>query len=296
MESRTRGRTRLPWTSGAAIGAHAVALAFVAYVAPRPAAELRRSSPPEQELDLDVTAIVSEDAVPNSSSAAAAPSEVRRDARARSGTAIARESDVAPHAGPAPDSARETALGDGPWTFSPAGAGSVAGGGTLAGRALDAAVRAGVAATLAQNRAENHTGWTVIPPFTSREIELGLAPGGVLATLGRDIVRRSRVPDVSRAKIQFDTDATGVVVACRVLDATSGWPEWEEATREIMTASHAKPPMRVPSGARGLSITLNVSSDLRTVDGDTRRGLFDRAAHLPLLRVTTARLADVDVL
>jgi hypothetical protein len=103
------------------------------------------------------------------------------------------------------------------------------------------------------------------------------------------------VPDVSRAKVQFDTDAAGVVISFRVLDVTSGRPEWDEVAQEIMVASRAKPPMHVPAGARGVCITLDMSSTMRTVDGDSARGFLDKAMHVPLVRVTAARLVDVEV-
>jgi len=184
---------------------------------------------------------------------------------------------------------------DGTWTFSPTTGGSAQASGPLAGHALEAAVHAGVDATLAQDRQADARRSRIIPVFISREIELGLAPGGGLASLGRDIARRSRVPDGSRARLQFDTDAAGIVVAFRVLDVSSARFEWEEVAQAIATASHEKPAMRVPHGWRGLAITLDVSCDLRTVDGATSRDLFDKATHLPLLRVTTTRVIDVDV-
>lgn len=184
---------------------------------------------------------------------------------------------------------------DGTWTFSPATAGSVQPSGPLAGHGLEAAVHAGVDVTLAQDRRADARVNRIIPTFTAREIELGLVPGGGLASLGRDITRRSRVPDASRAELQFDTDAAGVVVAFRVLDVSSAEFEWDEVAREIAAASHEKPALRVPSGWRGLSVTIDVSCDLRTVDGGTSRDLFDKAAHLPMLRIARARVVGVSV-
>jgi hypothetical protein len=292
LEGRAPGRTRLLWTTCAAVVAHAAAYAVV----PRIQVGTRHAPPAphaEQELDVNV-----DDEAPAQTSPSPTPTEVALPQRiaeaARGGPgnlhrSAAEQIPVSPQSEPIEPST------DGRWTFSPSTAGSGHANRPLAGHGLEAAVHAGIAATLEQDRQADAHRQRVIPVFTPGEIELGLVPGGVLASLGRDIARRSRVPDVSRAQLQFDTDAAGLVVAFRVLEASSARFEWEEVARDIATASHEKPALRVPSGWTGLAITVAISCDLRTVDGATSRDLFDRAAHLSLLRIAKARVVDVSV-
>jgi hypothetical protein len=289
VERRPRDRSRLLWTTCAAIVAHAAtyasfghldASAGIAPPVPYSATEL------EVEVD-DLTSVPSHSL--ESAERAESPSHPE-PARVVSETQRGNRTQVSPDS---PRSPSVESSDDGSWTFSPGTAGSAQSSGPLAGHALEATVHAGIDATLAQDRQEDARRSRLIPPFTSREIELGLAPGGGLASLGRDIARRSRVPEGSRARLQFDTDASGLVVAFRVLEVSSASFEWEEVAQAIATASHEKPAMRVPPGWRGLAITLDLSCDLRTVDGAPSRDLFDKATHLPLLRVTKARLVDV---
>jgi hypothetical protein len=196
---------------------------------------------------------------------------------------------------------------EGTWTFSPT-TGSGPSSGSVGGRSLDAAVRAGVSATLAQERADDPARRRVlVPPIGPRDIELGLAPGGSLATLARDLVRQSRAPDVSHAVLQFDTDAAGIVTSARVLDASSGFPEWEEVAAQIATAARARPPLRVPHGWQGLSVTIDVTSEVRTASGAKTTGnLLDKAlgaindpigtaTRTPPQRVVATRMVDVTV-
>lgn len=192
----------------------------------------------------------------------------------------------------------------GSWTFSPSGTESKTPG-PLAGTALNEAVRAGVRRTLDEERSSRAPNRAVIFDF-------GLAPGAALATISEDLVRRSRVPTEGCARLQFDSDASGAVTAVRVLDVSAGWPEWEEVAAQIVRQARGKP-MRVPAGARGLSVTIEVTSAMRTVDGgkpahgaaaavagvvgaivdpvDTAIGL---AAREPLVHVVKARVVDVE--
>ncbi len=292
LARRASSRTRLPWTTFAAVVAHAAAYAFVGHVGVR--AGTAPSSPyvaPELELEVEEATAVPSSASPMSEERVQSPSR-SEPARVVSKALRGNRAQASPDLPPSPP---VESSGDGTWTFSPTTAGSVQSRGPLAGHGLEAAVRAGVDATLAQDREADARSSRIVPTFTDREIELGLVPGGGLASLGRDITRRSRVPDASRAELQFDTDAAGVVVAFRVLDVSSAEFEWEEVAQEISAASHGKPALRVPSGWRGLSVTIDVSCDLRTVDGSTSRDLFDKAAHLPMLRIARARVVGVSV-
>jgi hypothetical protein len=275
-----------------AIVAHVAAFSTVAHldVAARTAPQPHHSEP---ELEVEVDDLTSVPPSPALLSAEPAPPA--------SGPESARGVQEAAHGSPTQQppgptqSAPTEPSGDTTWTFLPTTAGSAQAGGPFAGHALEAAVHAGVDAILAQERREEARRHIIVPVIIPHEIEVGLAPGGGLASLGEGIVRRSRVPEGSQARLQFDTNAAGVVVASRVLDVSSAWLEWEEVARAIATASREKPSMRVPPGWRGVAITLDASCELRSVDGDTSRDLFDKATHVPLLRVARARVVDVTV-
>lgn len=264
-EARTPGRTRLLWTTCAALLAHAAAYSSIAHL--EVGARIARPPPhAEAELDVELDEVTSVTASP--APASAEPAQPRSRPESARGAADARRGSPTE---PSPAPAQEEPSGEATWTFSPNAAGSGPSSGPLAGRALDRAVRAGIDATLAQDREADARRSAMIPSFTPHEIGLGLAPGGGLASLGRDIARRSRVPDGSQAELQFDTNAAGVVVAFRVLEATSARFEWEEVAQAIAAASREKPAMRVPEGWRGVAVTLHVSCELRTVDGATSR-------------------------
>jgi hypothetical protein len=160
------------------------------------------------------------------------------------------------------------ASADGSWSFSPTPGGATTGEGTLSGDALGAAVRAGVRATVAEDtsRREALARKHPFPLSDARDMALGLVPGGELVTLTGDIVRRSRTPMNGRALLQFDTDGAGMVASVRVLDVSSGRVEWDQVASEI-AASARRRPLRVPTGARGLAVTLEVTSALKTVNG-----------------------------
>jgi TonB family protein len=71
-----------------------------------------------------------------------------------------------------------------------------------------------------------------------------------------------------RALLQFDTDGAGLVASVRVLEASSGRAEWNEVASEIAAVARNKP-MKVPAGARGVAVTLEVTSALKAFDGAT---------------------------
>jgi TonB family protein len=172
-------------------------------------------------------------------------------------------------AAPAPATSSDPTAG-GAWTFSPT-TGPGLRGGPLSGNGLGRAMQGGVGEILAedtrwrQELARKH----MIPLFTPRDLETGMVPGGGIVGLARDLVRRSRAPDNGRALLQFDTDGAGIVSSVRVLEASSGRAEWDQVASEIATAARGKPPLKVPAGARGLSVTIEVTSAIKTVSGGT---------------------------
>jgi hypothetical protein len=144
-----------------------------------------------------------------------------------------------------------------------------------------------------------------LPAFSDRDVELGLAPGGALASLTRDLVRRSSVPAVAHAVLELDTDGAGLVASVRVLDVSSSRPDWEEVAAQIATEARAKPPLKVPAGAKGIALKLEVTSAMKKIDGTTpANGALDKvwgaikdpigaATNGPPVRVVAARVVDV---
>ncbi len=139
----------------------------------------------------------------------------------------------------------------------------------MSDRALESAMGSGVGAVVAEftkKRADYARKHAVFPTFTPRDLELGLVPGGELVTLTRDVVRRSLAPDNGRALLQFDTDGAGVIASVRVLDVSSARAEWVRVADDILASSHGTT-LRVPPGASGVAMTLEVTSAMKTVDG-----------------------------
>jgi len=300
---------RLRWTLGAALLAHAAALAWMGEPRHGPAGT---RVPLDAPRAIEVSVLLDEPG-PSPAPEPEATRTLEREPRAP-GAPAPRVAVRAPvgHAtssltrerppGP-PDSRPEPSAAGGEWSLSPSG-GPGAPTGSLAGPSLDAAVRDGVRATLAEERAARGPDTrAVLPPFGPRDIELGLAPGGALVTIARDVARRSRAPDTSHATLQLDSDAAGVIATARVLEASSGRAEWDEVAAQIAAAARARPPLHVPVGARGLAVTIEMTSRL----GDARpAGVLSGAlgvvndplglaAREPPRRVVTARMVDVAV-
>jgi hypothetical protein len=236
---------RLRWTLGVALVAHAAAFAVV-----RPSRRTTEEPVPQTELVLDIET-AQPSPVPDEQPAPESPVHAASTDTSRPLAAVTRErtgpSVPEPSSEPSasPPVAQDT---DGTWTFSPStGAGTSSG--PLAGRSLDSAVRAGIDTTLAQERPDP-THPRLLPIIDPRDIERGLAPGSVIASIARDLVRRSRAPDAGHALLQFDSDGTGAIAAFRVLEATSGRPEWEEVAAKIAAEARTRPPLHVARGAR----------------------------------------------
>ncbi|HSY24709.1 MAG TPA: energy transducer TonB, partial [Polyangiaceae bacterium] len=197
------------------------------------------------------------------------------------------------------------------WTLSPfASQGPPhSGGAAPAGSAFDEAVRAGVRATVAESAKMRDSRKHLLGGYSPHDIELGLIPGGEFIGFTRDGVRSSRAPNVGHATVEITIDGSGNLTAVRVLDASSNRFEWDEAAQEIMKSAQGHR-TRVPSGSQGVVLTLDVSSNIRTVSGlppaTTALGRMTRAigdpldaivdSTVPLQRVIAARVLDVTVL
>jgi TonB family protein len=198
---------------------------------------------------------------------------------------------------------------EGTWTFSPLQSSEA---GPLPSGGLGAAVSEGVRATVAEESKEREKDRLkrVIPAYSSRDIELGLFPGSALVGLARDTVRRSRAPDVGRALLEFDLDGAGVLEKVRVVDASSGRAEWDEVAEELARCARALPPQRMPTGSKGVTLTIELTSAIKSVSGSTPtnnpvtkilRAIDDPIDSIidgktPPARVVAARVVRVDAL
>ncbi|MGD0524690.1 MAG: hypothetical protein ABSE49_06090 [Polyangiaceae bacterium] len=295
--------SHLSWALGAALAAHAGVFAW-AYLH-RPAAP---ATPPLAAAELSVEVEPTEVApAPETAEPAAVPTElapVARVERAPSGAILHAVGGAVGGAQAPASSSSEPPASDGSWTFSPTTTGSPAPAGPLGGAALGEATRAGIAATVAEESRKDEERRQRLPVFTPHDVALGLAPGGVLVSLSRELVRRSRVPLVSHAVLQFDTDGAGLVASFRVLDASDGRAEWGEVAAQIAADARARP-LTVPSGARGVAVTVDVSSKMKTVNGaDANQSAIDKAlgalndptgavAAGPPVRVIASHIVDV---
>ena len=170
----------------------------------------------------------------------------------------------------APSGPVEPPAPDGTWTFNPSTTGGPSAPGGLSNDALSSAMRSGVGAIAAED-AKKRAASARHYLFTPEELDHGVVPGGQLVSLTRDLVRRSLTPDNGRALLQFDIDGKGAVSSVRVLDVSSGRPEWDQVASEIAAASHATT-VQVPGGANGLTITMEVTSQMKTVTGAAATG------------------------
>jgi hypothetical protein len=170
-------------------------------------------------------------------------------------------------------------------------------------------VRAGLRATLAEDRAKNDPRKAVLVGFSPHDVELGLVPGSELVSLTRDTVRTSDAPTVGHAMLEFQIDAAGIMVSGHVLDASSDSRRWEDVAAEIAKAARART-SKVSGRARGYAIKLEVTSELRTATGGTPTdSTINKVIHavnnpldaivdgtVPVQRFVAARIVDVQVL
>ena len=297
---------RLRWTAALALAAHALVGAWALRAVP--AGEVVDSSGPaavamETEVEVETPTAESAPASVESTADSILPAAAAHvDSRHPSAAVHGAPGAEAAVGAPAESSTPSASGGD--WTFSPTG-NSPTGTAPLSGNALNTAVRGGVDATLdADRKKDGARKPQLFPAFTPQDIELGLVPGSALVTMTRDRVRRSRVPTVSRALLEFDTDSAGIVASFHVLDSSQGHSEWNEVAAQIAADARAKP-LRVPAGARGLAVTLEVTSALKTVDGATPTDSplakawsaindpIGAATRVPPVQVVAARIVDV---
>lgn len=309
MSPLTSVTARLRGSLAVALGAHVVLFAWASHVR-HEADPVERASEPVTEMDVELVepSHPADTAAPveEPSSVRGSPAAIARLDERRAAHALPREGEHAtgPEVPLVPSAPGET---DGSWTFSPSETPPPAG--PLSGTALNDAVRAGVRTTVLEGESAERARRQRLPAFTQRDLDLGLAPGGALATLAKELVRRSRVPTEGRALLRIDSDGAGIVASVHILDVSAGMPEWQELATQLVSEARAKP-MKVPTGARGVSVTIEVTSAMKTVDGgkpshstaaaivgavtDPVDTVIGAAEHLPPVRVVAARVVDVE--
>jgi TonB family protein len=107
---------------------------------------------------------------------------------------------------------------------------------------------------------------------------LGLGTGGPLVEPTREAVSASLVPGFARAVLEFTTDRAGLVVSVRVLDSSSDRQAWDEVAEKLAQGTR-KRPLRMPPGARGIAVTMQVESTIRNASGqDPGQSVLSRVA------------------
>jgi hypothetical protein len=255
-------RPRFRIALAAAVAAHA----WLAWeLRPRATAGLPPTAPMEAVIEVEAPPIEEPVAV------AEAPVEpVRSGTIAREHAGSASPASTA-HVEPSASSSAEVpspapplaASDEGSWTFSPTKA-------APGGSAIPLGLTHGGESGIREAQAEDEKRATARAPdihFTPQDFALGLVPGGRFVTMARDDVRRSLVPDISRALLEFDTNREGIVVTVRVLDVTSDRVSWEDVAAALRTEIGTGRPERVPAGANGVAIVIEVTSTLKTASG-----------------------------
>ena len=266
-------RSRFRLALAAALAAHA----WLAWeLRPRPARDLASSNaaPMEAEIAIEAPAVEEPVASVEPATVTARPDAVARERAGSRPTSTATSVEPSPSSSsetPALAAPRETA-DDGSWTFSPTRGAS---GGAALPQGLARGGEVGVREAQAE---EEKKAVAQAPPihYTPQDFSLGLVPGGRFVGITRDDVRTSLVPDISRALLEFDTNREGIVITVRVLDVSSDRVSWDDVAAALRTELSTGRPERVPPGANGVAVVLEVISTLKTANGTApTKGAFE---------------------
>jgi hypothetical protein len=93
----------------------------------------------------------------------------------------------------------------------------------------------------------------------TRDVELGLAAGGVLVAPAEEVARASETPWNSNATFEIATDGAGEVTSVRLVEVSEAWGAWERVAADILGAVRARK-IKVHATGRGLVVTLQVAS------------------------------------
>jgi hypothetical protein len=298
-------RSRMPRFVAAALVAHAAAMGWVVLGNHERA---RRAVSPDgtgisaQEIRIDVEA-PSTAAPPEVVEPAVTPTEPRTAAR----PSASAEPRGASSIGPAEVLTAPADSGGNTWTFAPAEPASS--GTRLSSAAFDDAVRGSVRAEVVASSKRHNPLKRALGGYSQHDIELGFIPGGEFVNLTRDAVRTSMAPTVGHAVFEFLIDANGTLTSVHILDASSDRSDWDQVAAEIAKAASGHV-TRIPRGGQAVAMTLDVTSSLRTLSGqsptDSALTKALRAIDDPIdtvidgtsapQRVVTAHVVDVEVL
>jgi hypothetical protein len=111
-----------------------------------------------------------------------------------------------------------------------------------------------------------------------RDHDLGLDVGGPLVAVAEELTRPSATPVDSQAHFEVMADATGHVTSVRLLDASEGYDAWNELVSSFQGALRDRA-LQVPSGTRGVAITIEVTSRVQLPSG------FDPGVDVSILNI-----------
>jgi hypothetical protein len=295
----------MPRFVAAALVAHAVAMGWVVLGNHERA---RRAVAPDgaqiaaQEIRIDVEA-PSTAAPPEVVEPASTPTEPRTTVR----PSASAEPRGASSIGPAEVLTAPADSGANTWTFAPAAPASS--GAHLSSAAFDDAVRGAIRAEVIASSKTHNPRKRALDGYSQHDVELGFIPGGEFVNLTRDAVRTSMAPTVGHAVFEFLIDGNGTLTAVHILDASSDRADWEQVAAEIAKAASRRM-TRAPHGGQAVAMTLDVTSSMRTLSGqspsDNTLTKALRAIDDPIdtvidgtsapQRVVTAHVVDVQVL
>jgi hypothetical protein len=149
---------------------------------------------------------------------------------------------------------------------------------TLSADALGIGVRNPFIASLPESPTAAHTGEPPVDNVApgvqqalrdgvrARDHDIGLDLGGPVVAIAEELTRPSSTPLNSHARFEVTADSTGKVTAVTLADASEGWGDWDKLGAALARALQARP-LRVPAGARGLALTLEVTSRVQLPSG-----------------------------
>jgi hypothetical protein len=105
------------------------------------------------------------------------------------------------------------------------------------------------------------------------DVAHGLGSGGPVVNAAEELVRGSDVPVNARARLEVTTDAAGAVTAIRVLGENADREAWESVARRLVDGLRTRA-LHVPSGSRGVTIVLEVTSRWLLPSGTDPRAPF----------------------
>jgi hypothetical protein len=100
---------------------------------------------------------------------------------------------------------------------------------------------------------------SVTDALHERDVSLGLGSAGPVITVAEELTRPSDAPVNSRAVFEVTANGRGEVTGLQLLDVSGGRLQWEKVATAMREALRGRT-LHVPSGAGGVSITLEVTS------------------------------------